>query len=71
MCCRGYILTAPNRFIPGRAETVCVDLVDVEKDMTVELTLYKTRSSYRWTDYDIRDLIDIVIFHIPAGGNAH
>ena len=35
-------MTAPSRFIPGRPENICLDLVDITNNMSVEIALYKT-----------------------------
>ena len=68
--CRGYILTAPNVFIPGRHEKVCVDLHDVTAAMTVELTLYKARSYHRWKTVQLESLVDMTSFTVSPTGKC-
>ncbi|XP_067945969.1 ovostatin-like [Watersipora subatra] len=39
---RGYVMTAPSQFIPNRPETVCIDLVEVTTNTSVELSIFKS-----------------------------
>ena len=54
LCCTvvcsepGYLVTAPNRFIPERPETVCIDLYNVADDTDIRLTLLTLRIGASW-----------------------
>lgn len=39
LLCSGYILTAPNVFFPGRAESVCVTFHDLKSDNEVTVNI--------------------------------
>ena len=73
MCFRGYLVTAPSQFIPGRPEKICVDLVDMTSDMQIQLLIFRTYSS-RASDsmsVSLDNLLDTVNFLISLQGREH
>lgn len=49
-CCSGYIVTAPNRLIPDRNESVCISLHNLKssQDIDIVITLSTYVSYHRW-----------------------
>lgn len=45
-----YLITAPNRFIPGRPETVCVELFNAIGDTTLDFELSELWEPEYWRE---------------------
>lgn len=45
-----YIIHTPNRWIPGRPETVCVELIDAVDDMQIHLILTEMWIPRSWRE---------------------
>lgn len=71
---RGYIVTAPNKFVPGREENVCISLHDLPSDnpvsVTFNLSTHKPPNSWQQSDPELENkpLSDVTFNLDPTTG---